>query len=185
MVSEEEQKKIDLGYLRAAWKYAQDNSPDKSTQNGAVIVRSNKIFNIAPLNIISYGANNLSPGVEITEARLERPLKYEFTGHAEENAIINAAKAGKCTDGGIMYAPWFACAPCGRQIVRAGIKKVIGSKWPEKWWTERQNPEDGKNWYDSIGLALEMFNEAGVKYQWVDGDIGGLEILFDGIIREP
>ena len=178
------QKEIDIEYLREAWKFAEGNSTDMSTQNGAIIVRNNTGFNLGK-NIISYGANCFSDGVLVVNERLQRPLKYDFTGHAEENSIINAARNGQSTDEGIMYCPWFACAPCGRMIVRAGIKEVIGSTWPEKWWKERKNPEDGKNWYASIKYALEMFDEAGVKYRWVDGNIGGIEILFDGELRRP
>ena len=185
-MSELSQLETDKLYLREAYKLAK-NSPDPSTQNGAVIVRTNKFFSLDDSNIVGRGYNAFPEGVEVNESRLQRPLKYEFIDHAETASIFDAAKIGKSTKGGIMYVPWFACSKCGISIVKAGIKEVIGSTWPEKWWKEsRDNSQDGKrDWYKTIELAMTMFNEAGVNCRWVDGEIGNIEILFDGKLRRP
>lgn len=133
-------------YLEYAYRLALQ-SPDLSTQNGAVIVRDNKI--------LGQGHNTLPFGVQITEERLQRPLKYAFTEHAERNAIFDAAKRGAPLQGAIMFCPWFACADCGRAIIQAGIRAVYGHK---KMFD--QTPD---HWKESIEHSFTMFKEAGVQ----------------------
>jgi len=179
------QKEIDIKYLREAYRFA-EHSPDPSTQNGAIIVRDNSFFSMEPENLLGSGLNRFPRNVEKSTKRLERPMKYYFIEHAERNAIYSAAFFGNSTRESIMYAPWFACADCGRAIIQAGIKEVIGSTWPEKWWNERDNSVDSKrNWKESIKVALEMFDEADVKYRWVEGEIGMIKVLFDGKWKSP
>ncbi len=55
--------------------------------------------------------------------------------HAEENAVINAARHGSKVFGGIMYAigvdkegkilPCVSCSRCKRVLINAGIKEVV------------------------------------------------------------
>ena len=183
---EKNQWEIDLNYLKEAYMFAQTNSPDPSTQNGAIIVRNNDIFSLSGLNLIGIGANCFAKGVKVTPERLERPQKYSWISHAERNAVYDAADQGNSTRGTIMYAPWFACADCGIAIVQAGIKEVIGYIGPEKWMLEQDPTENGrKHWEKSIEYALKMFDEAGVKYRWVDGKIGGVMVRFNGEDRRP
>ena len=108
------------------------------------------------MNVVGYGTNHFPCGIEKKQERLERPLKYSLIEHAERDAIYDAAKSGKSTSGTIMYAPWFACADCGRAIIQAGISEVIGSTWPEKWWNESRDnsKENKKDWYASIKYAI-------------------------------
>jgi len=181
-----EQEEIDTMYLREAYKLAMQ-SPDPSTQNGAIIVRQNNLFSVNKENVIGVGFNCFPKRFAVTSKRMERPQKYSYIEHAERNAVFNAAELGKSPKGGIMYVPWFACADCGRAIIQVGIKEVIGSTFPEKWWKETRTEEDGaKNWYDSRGHAIEMFDESGIVCRWVDGPIDkNIEILFDGKKRNP
>jgi len=170
------QRDIDLLYLKEAYKIAQ-HSPDRSTQNGAILIRDNSDFRLE--NILAYGINEHPRGVLRSEERLSRPLKYAFTEHAERNAIFYAAKSGVKTDGLIMYCPFFACEDCGRAIIQAGIKEVIGYAGPERWSREKANIQGNAiDWNKTINKALEMFDEAGVKYRWVDGKIGNIKVLF-------
>ena len=176
----ERQRQIDLSYLKQAYILAM-KSPDKSTQNGAVIVKDNSFFSLD--NILASGINEFPLGVIYSEERLNRPLKYIFTEHAERKAIYDAAKKGVGLDSAIMYVPWFACADCGRAIIESGIKEVIGFSGPEKWTREQVN--GGIDWEKSIGYSLNMFDEAKVKHRIVDGNIGGISVLFSGKIVCP
>lgn len=184
-MKKEEQYEIDRLYMREAYKMAM-KSPDPSTQNGSIIIRTNEYFSMDAANLISTGFNGFPAGFEVTPERLERPLKYSCIDHAETSAIYEAARIGKPTLGGIMYVPWFACDKCGVGIVQAGINEVIGYAGPERWWKERNEAQgEGKNWYDTIELALTMLHETGVKCRWIDGPIGDVEVLFDGKKRKP
>jgi dCMP deaminase len=155
-------------YLRLAYVYAKMLSTDPSTQNAAILLP----VGTAVQEI--FAANHFPAGVMETETRWERPLKYSFVEHAERNVIYAAAASGVPTRGATMICPWFACADCGRAIIQAGIVEVIGHKLPDM--------HNDQKWYDSIKLALEMFDEAGVKCRWVEGTIGVDGLRFDGRI---
>lgn len=45
--------------------------------------------------------------------------------HAEQNALINAAKNGTKTDGATLYCTMFPCFACCKMIINAGIKRVV------------------------------------------------------------
>ena len=68
-----------------------------------------------------------------------------FAVHAEQNAIIQAAKLGVSLEGSIMYVTHQPCILCTRMIINSGIKKVI---YKEGY------PDD---------FALELFKQSGVE----------------------
>ncbi len=153
------------------------NSPDISTQNGAILIRGD------PLGyaILGAGFNTFPTGVKITPERLKRPEKYDFTGHAERRAIFDAINKGNNVKGTTLYVPWFACSACADAIINLGIKEVVGWTGLEKMAKETSKGEGQPEWQISINHALEMFDEAGVKYRWFDGHLDiDTEILFSG-----
>jgi dCMP deaminase len=94
-------------------------SKDPSSQVGAIIVRDR--------NILSTGYNGFPRGVNdnILE-RYERPTKYQWTIHAEENAIFNASRNGISTEGATLYViPMHPCIDCAKAIAQSGIKEVV------------------------------------------------------------
>lgn len=133
--------------LGAAYALA-ERSPDTSTQNGALVIGQYH-------GMFGKGRNEFPRGVKHLPERFARPKKYEFTEHAERNAIYDAARHGITTDGATMVCPWFACADCARGIIQSGIIKVIGHK--------RMFDETPEHWKGSIASAFEMLNEAGVE----------------------
>ena len=73
---------LSMAKLIATW------SRDRSTKVGAVIVGPNR-------EVRSVGYNGFPRGVnDAIESRYERPGKYDWTEHAERNAIYNAARYG-------------------------------------------------------------------------------------------
>lgn len=52
--------------------------------------------------------------------------------HAEQNAIIQAAKSSKSINGGTAYITIAPCITCARMLVNAGITKVIMGDEPQK-----------------------------------------------------
>lgn len=152
------QTKWDIRFLRLAREVALW-SKDPSTKVGAVIINSQSN------NIISLGYNGFPRGVGDGEDRyLNRDLKYQLVVHAEENAIISA---GHNARGGRLYVwPSFIqppiCARCCATAIQAGITEIIGLLVDDTKLNEKQ-----LRWQDSILLARQMCDEAGVKYRGV------------------
>lgn len=157
-------------YLRQAYEFAAKNSTDINTQTGAILVDSSGA-------IVAWGANRFPRGVLETPERLERPAKYSYVVHAERVAILDAARRGVKTEGLAMYITWVACNVCAQEIVESGISKVIGHKK-----TYDLTPE---HWREPIELAKQIFKEARVEFQLYEGDVGDVEILFEGKVFRP
>lgn len=142
-----------LKWIREYTNQARDiarRSEDRSTKVGAVIVNPD-------LNCeISTGYNGFPRGVLDIEGRHERPIKYEYTEHAERNAIYNAARIGVSTKGCYLFLNWVPtpCADCARAIIQAGIDTVFGygRDFPSQHYTP-----------DKLSVSEVMFREAGVK----------------------
>ncbi len=68
--------------------------------------------------------------------------------HAEQNAIIQAAKFGISVDGGTLYSTHCPCITCAKMIINAGIKRVVY----------------GREYADKRGL--ELLKEAGIEVKF-------------------
>jgi dCMP deaminase len=125
-------------------------SKDRSTQVGAVIVGEDKTPG-------PYGFNGFPRFIDDeAEHRHARPTKYQWTEHAERNAIYNAARVGMALKGCTMYVTHVPCADCARAIVQVGITRVVvdGASLVDAGFAER--------WDESAEITREMLNEAGV-----------------------
>lgn len=134
---------------------ASKRSKDPSTQNGACIIdpETNRI--------LSVGYNGLCKGLHDDGFILhgefidywEKPQKYEYAVHAEENAFFNAHTNLK---GSIIYIysekGYYPCSRCARGIVQNGIKEVVLHH------AIKENTET----YD-WSYTLHMFERAGIK----------------------
>ena len=104
-------------------------SKDKSTKVGAVIVKDRVI--------VSTGYNGFPRGIDDDRIeRHERPLKYQFTCHAEENAIFNAARIGAKVAGSDIYVTLHPCTECSKAIIQSQIKRVIVLSDCNDRWTD-------------------------------------------------
>ena len=105
-------------------------SKDPSTQVGCVVVGPDR-------EIRSTGFNGFPRGIEDSIARLEnRELKYPLICHAEENAIMHAARIGISLKGCTAYVTWPPCSRCARSLIQAGVDEVVyptESEIPERW----------------------------------------------------
>lgn len=121
-------------------------SKDPSTQVGCVVVGPDR-------EIRSTGFNGFPRGIEDSIARLEnRELKYPLICHAEENAIMHAARIGISLKGCTAYVTWQPCSRCARSLIQAGVDEVV---YP----AESEIPE---RWGDDFEIATSMMNEAGL-----------------------
>jgi deoxycytidylate deaminase len=64
-----------------------ESSDDDNRKVGCVIVRDGD-------TIVAYGSNTIPEKVKKLKSRKEKPNKYSWIGHAERNAICEAAKKG-------------------------------------------------------------------------------------------
>lgn len=126
-------------------------SKDQSRGVGCVIVGSAN-------QILSAGYNGFARGVDDTQNyRHERPAKYDWTEHAERNAIYNAARTGIALEGATMYLPWFPCAPCARGIVQAGLRALVAIAVTT----------DDLQWDDQFKVSEQLLSEAGIEVRYV------------------
>ncbi len=98
------------------------------------------------------GYNGPPMGVKDTPDRFERPRKYLFSSHAEQNVIAFAARQGIRTADCTLYVTHHPCSSCARSIIQAGIVAVmVGGHGFEGEWSEE------------IAAARLMFADAGVE----------------------
>lgn len=70
------------------------------------------------------------------------------TGHAEQNAINNAARVGVAVEGGTLYCKMVPCYKCAQSIINTGIVRVVALR----------DYHGGKR-------SKEIFKEAGVQFE--------------------
>jgi dCMP deaminase len=139
------------------------NSPDPSRKTGAVIVRDG--------SSVATGWNSFTPGVEVTDVRLARPLKYLFMEHAERVAIALSARKGISLEGCRMVLPWFPCTECSRAIVLSGISSLLAVE-PD-WSEERYHFRESR----------EILVKGGVEVEYFESD--SLDRLRERLMGEP
>ena len=122
-------------------------------QIGAVIVKDNRI--------ITTGYNGAPSGcrhcTEIgscyrQEHNIPSGERHELCRalHAEQNAIIQAARIGNTTDGATIYVTNQPCVICAKMCIKAGIKRIVyKDSYPDP-------------------LAVEMLEEAGIELVKMD-----------------
>jgi dCMP deaminase len=142
-------------YFRQIAHTVKLKSKDKSTQIGAVIVGSDS-------EIRSTGYNSFPRGIEdFHDERQMRPEKYYWFSHAEENAIINAARIGVSTNRCTMYLTCdIPCVDCTRAIINAGIKVLF---------CEKGQGAKGDIWESHTPRSIQMMKEAGLTV-WYYGE---------------
>lgn len=136
-------------YLKIAQEVS-EWSKDPSTKVGAVIIGANG-------QIVSQGYNGFPRGILDLEERLNnRPLKYKLVVHAERNALLNALYNGASVKDCALFVHGLpVCNECAKSIIQSGISKVYYDTIPKEQWKEQSD------------FAIKMFEEAGVKVQYV------------------
>jgi dCMP deaminase len=128
---------LDLAAHVASW------SKDPTTKVGAVAI------NPSTRAVLGTGYNGLPRGVMDLPERMERPAKYLFTAHAEENLITHAAR--QTLEGATVFVTHLCCANCARMLINAGVKEIVC--------------DNGQTSMDPahFEVARQMLHEAGVK----------------------
>ena len=124
-------------------------------QVGAVIVKDNRI--------LTTGYNGVPPKMKhCTEAgclreKLKVPSgqRHELCRalHAEQNAVIQAAKNGIAIDGSTIYITAQPCIICAKILIASGIKKIVyNGEYPDE-------------------LSMEMIKESKIEFVKYEGTV--------------
>ncbi len=79
------------------------------------------------------------------------------TVHAEQNAMIQAARFGISLEGATLYCKMEPCRSCAMSIVGAGIKRVVCEK-------KYHASEDTREIFTTCGVELVVLNNDVEKY---------------------
>ena len=123
-------------------------SKDPSTKVGCVVVSYDN-------TVLSTGYNGLPRGVLDLPERMERPVKYLWTAHAEENAVAQAARNGISLNGATAYVTHSTCCRCARALIQAGILHIVVA------------PGQTSMPQEEFDVAAQMFAEVDIEVvQW-------------------
>ena len=152
-------------YMLHAYRVAH-SSKDPSTQVGAVVVSDQGVV-----------AQAYNRSIEVNET--EGLTKYDYTEHAERNALYDCIKRKVSPVGLSMYANWAACCDCARAIVECGISHVYTHlEMHDKYLGEYR---------ESTDKGLYMLTKSGVNVTMISGDIsnGRITIRTSGQNWQP
>lgn len=125
----------------------------ENRQVGAIIVKNKRI--------LTTGYNGAPEGVKSCVSKgecmrdklgIESGTRHElcYAVHAEQNAIIQAARLGIVLDGATLYCTHQPCVICAKMIINAGIKRIVYKYgYPDEF-------------------AMQLLNEGGVQVDAYD-----------------
>ena len=95
---------------------------------GAVIVKNNRVlttgYNGAPAGIKSCTEKGVCLRQQLGIASGTRH-ELCYAVHAEQNAIIQAARLGISLEGATLYVTHQPCVICARMIINSGISRIV------------------------------------------------------------
>lgn len=142
-------------YFMQIAKLVASRSTCMRRQVGAVLVKDR--------NILATGYNGVPSGIthcEVTgclREKLKVPSgeRHELCRglHAEQNAIIQAAKHGTNIDDATLYCTDSPCIICSKMLINAGVRKITYLRgYPDQ-------------------LSMDMLEEAGIVSAQFEGDV--------------
>ena len=120
---------------------------------GAVIVKDNRVLATGYNGAPAGNAHCSETGCLREQLGVPSGQRHELCRglHAEQNAIIQAAKTGINIDGATLYCTTQPCVICTKMIINAGIKRVvIKESYPD---------ELASRLAEEAGLKIELFGE--------------------------
>lgn len=138
----------DLTFMLLAKSIARSRSKDPNTQVGCVIVDVHK-------DPVAFGYNGFGAYSLENDALWERPEKYDHVIHAEANAIGRAARRGCATEGCTAYVTAFPCLSCAKQLIAAGIVRVVANEVLHGWDEDHQKAAVE---FKRCGVKQEIWN---------------------------
>lgn len=136
-----------FGFAQHAAKKSKD-----STQVGAALIGPDGENRLTSFNGPPKGVLDLPE-------RFERPMKYLYAAHAEQNLIAFAAREGIRTKGCTVYVTHHPCADCAKSLIQAGIARVYygkGTFSPDSAMVEKM--EAARMMFSEAGIICEEIN---------------------------
>lgn len=135
---------MEMATLVASWS----SCLQENRHVGAIITKNKRILTTG-YNGASSNVRSCVERQECLRKKLNIPsgTRHEicYAVHAEQNAIIQAAKLGVSVEGATMYCTHQPCTICAKMIINSGIKRVVFDEgYPDEF-------------------SVELFNEAGVE----------------------
>ena len=141
---------MEVANLVATWS----SCYQENRQVGAVIARDKRI--------LTTGYNGASSGVESCKERgyclrrqqnIPSGTRHEvcYATHAEQNAIIQAARLGLSVEGATLYCTHQPCVICAKMIINSGIKRIV--------YREGYPDEFSLALLEEAGVAIDRFSE--------------------------
>lgn len=120
---------------------------------GAIIVKNHRILTTG-YNGAPQGVKNCKERGECLRNKLgiESGTRQEicYAIHAEQNAVVQAAKTNVSIDGATIYVTHQPCSLCTRILINSGIKRIVYSEG---------YPDD---------FSLQLLNEANIEIEKMD-----------------
>ena len=143
--------KWDHRFMKMTYTIAEWSSCFRAGRSiGCVIVRDKRImttgYNGAPAGIRTCREKGECLRDKLGIASGTR-METCYAVHAEQNAIIQAARLGSSIDGATLYCTHQPCVLCAKMIVNAGIRRVV---------YQHGYPDE---------FSLEILNESGVQLE--------------------
>lgn len=137
---------MELAHSIAEWS----SCYQENRKVGAIIVRNKRILTTG-YNGAPSGIQNCMERKECLRRKRNIPSGTHqeicYAIHAEQNAIIQAAKLGVSIEDATLYCTHQPCVICAKMMINAGIARVVYEKgYPDSF-------------------SMEIFAEAGVKIQ--------------------
>lgn len=121
---------------------------------GAVIVKNHRIlttgYNGSPQGILSCRERGvcLRDKLQIPSGTRQEMC---YAIHAEQNAVVQAAKTNVSVDGATIYVTHQPCSLCTRILINAGIKRIVYAEgYPDEF-------------------SIQLLKEAGIQIEKIDG----------------
>ena len=123
-------------------------------QIGCVIVKDKRIMTTG-YNGAPQGMKTCVEKGECLRRKLQIPsgtrAEVCYAAHAEQNAIIQAAKLGISIDGATLYCTHQPCSMCAKMIINSGIRRVVYENgYPDEFSLE---------FFRETGVILEKYKE--------------------------
>lgn len=126
-------------------------------RSGCVIVKDKHILATGYVGAPAGVAHCDEVGHELQTVKGEDGIESKHcirTAHAEQNAIVHAARVGVPLLGSTLYCNMAPCYACAKMIINAGIVRVVSKKD-----------------YHGASRAKEVFKEAGVDFEQISKDM--------------
>lgn len=129
-------------------------------KSGCVITKDKRILSTGYIGA-PIGANHCDDiGHEMHTVKHEDGKETRHcirTAHAEQNAIVNAARFGVALEGSTLYCHTTPCYACAKMIINAGIKRVVCN-------LDYHAGDRSKEIFEEVGVVYELISSETQKY---------------------